>query len=624
MAGCDIFTFRAKLEEELTSKHPESIRSFIETFSNRLNDNLMSDQLLSNFSMNFPGLDALPTLNNSLAKSLLSIEVLQQDIAALLLSKLSYFGITENPDDYIKFNLILRQFDNFFYYKNGDFMFEELLNTIAKVSPKAKEDLIKSLEYLVEDNRQTHAVEKILSFIEAPQDLLTKKNLETFQNLFLEEGALNCLRTKCLNYMSSNAPKSLIPDIVKFLIYSSLKDITNLEEVINKLRKTLNWNLDLPIIVEIFDNISRFISLSNSMRNLWFTTISKITNEEDYTPIDILMLLLIAATYEDYVKMVETLIKKKVKARLLKIPMLYGTFKLFGNVITNYLSASLEIFENLLRDRSLIVSEYGSECFKLLVQHSDKVSDKHIVISKLISIVCSKTVESPFNTIDLRTNTLILLNEIKKKSSNDTRNAFEYGITRVLEYAKDLTNYQYRLAITILCSLAYDPPGDEAQQDHLEMLVRKQITNSLNIEKKKQGVITCARMISHILWEEHIVNNDVTDSEVTCDSISNIPSGQASDFARLITLTHECIDHNTVLLTLFYDEMADAISDKSKPNMCLNAPLLFWLSDSIILKFQENFIVCRVPEKMNDFEMQYFFGINFPEENESVEEGNLI
>jgi hypothetical protein len=109
--------------------------------------------------------------------------------------------------------------------------------------------------------------------------------------------------------------------------------------------------------------------------------------------------------------------------------------------------------------------------------------DRKLLLSKLIAFVCEKHIDLPFVDIDIRTNALHLLLEINKKYAYEMQNN-GLQLLRILDRISELTIQQFRMVLELLCSIAYPlPPLEPAEilQDHINMLVQKQVASSIMV-----------------------------------------------------------------------------------------------------------------------------------------------
>lgn len=104
---------------------------------------------------------------------------------------------------------------------------------------------------------------------------------------------------------------------------------------------------------------------------------------------------------------------------------------------------------------------------------------------KVVGFVCEKRATSCINdssngdsTFDVTTNALMILMEINALHSVDMqKNCFQ--ILRILDHVHDITLTQFRIVMDILCSLAYAEQQCDMLKDHIDILVKKQVSSSI-------------------------------------------------------------------------------------------------------------------------------------------------
>lgn len=104
---------------------------------------------------------------------------------------------------------------------------------------------------------------------------------------------------------------------------------------------------------------------------------------------------------------------------------------------------------------------------------------------------------------------------------------------RLIDYSADFTLTQYRLVMNILCSIAYNEPPCQQLKDHIDMLVKKQVSSSIR-NVKNRGIIGVVRVIDHIVWERNTAANEPDDLEVSFSTIDALPTKLAKTAAAYI------------------------------------------------------------------------------------------
>lgn len=77
--------------------------------------------------------------------------------------------------------------------------------------------------------------------------------------------------------------------------------------------------------------------------------------------------------------------------------------------------------------------------------------------------------------------------------------------------------------MNIICSIAYSDPPCEQLKDHIDMLVKKQVSSSIR-NVKNRGIIGVIRVIDHMVWERNQNVNEHEDLDESFSSIDVLPT----------------------------------------------------------------------------------------------------
>lgn len=161
-----------------------------------------------------------PRVNQSLVKILLTVECVQSEVIQALLGKLRELCDKErDTNSCVKFNLVLTQFKDFGNFGAANLLFDEIFKLLPNCSNTHRDDLVASFAFLLEVHRQSEAVEKLLEIFEDPNQLFTRQNIDTFENLRLDAETLDLLRRKMLDYLRASAPKEVGRCFIYFSVY---------------------------------------------------------------------------------------------------------------------------------------------------------------------------------------------------------------------------------------------------------------------------------------------------------------------------------------------------------------------------------------------------------------------
>lgn len=104
---------------------------------------------------------------------------------------------------------------------------------------------------------------------------------------------------------------------------------------------------------------------------------------------------------------------------------------------------------------------------------------------------------------------------------------------RLIENSEDFSLAQFRSVMNIICSIAYSEPPCEQLKNHIDMLVKKQVSSSIR-NVKNRGIIGVIRVIDHMVWEtiESAPHSDNLDESFS--SIDMLPTKLSKTAANYI------------------------------------------------------------------------------------------
>lgn len=296
-------------------------------------------------------------------------------------------------------------------------------------------------------------------------------------------------------------------------------------------------------------------------------------SENDSRPKDFIVASILTSVREDKSAYIESIIRRRVKCEQITIGLLNKTRKPIPAVLAQYTDTILQMVYNFIRDKSILVKKFAKHA--CIVAFGIDDCDRKKIISKLVEIACDKT-ES-----DLPTLSLEVLNDIRN-TYTDKMQSCGLLLLPLLDRITDFDLSQYRMVMELLCSIAY-PSADYSDcqiiQDHIDMLVKKQILSATSIIKMK-GIIGMVQLVNHIALTDE-TGEDMYDLNTTYNSIEELPEGRGKLAANYIGRIISATNHRPESPALFYDEMAAACSHTSTPDtdLAMEPDFLIWFSD---------------------------------------------
>lgn len=123
-------------------------------------------------------------------------------------------------------------------------------------------------------------------------------------------------------------------------------------------------------------------------------------------------------------------------------------------------------------------------------------------------------------------------------------------LQRLIENSEDFSLAQFRSIMNIICSIAYSEPPCEQLKNHIDMLVKKQVSSSIR-NVKNRGIIGVIRVIDHMLWEaiESIPQSDNLDESF--GSIDVLPTKLSKTAANYIGTMNVNVKIIIILFIIF-------------------------------------------------------------------------
>ncbi|KAJ6632727.1 Fanconi anemia group D2 protein, partial [Pseudolycoriella hygida] len=382
---------------------------------------------------------------------------------------------------------------------------------------------------------------------------------------------------------------------------------------------------------EVFDSIVRSLSANKHIFDAWL----KIIQSKEIDDVDFIILLIMSKVNEDKSFYIEQLIRKKIKTEQCSATILDKLVDEFFSILNEYLNSFISILDKLFRDKNDSIVSFATHGFQILFNFEQ--CSKKVLMSRLVGYVCQNQIGS-----DTATNALQILSEFNEKNPIQMEQ-HALQLMRMLDRGFELNLAQYRMIMNILCSIAYPAApmtGSIDLQNHIDMLLKKQVASSIpNI--KNLGIVGVVQTIEHLTWTNE--DNDLSQSSEifhTINDIDDIASRTAAQYLGTILQCHFTIflssdviisnfpdliisatRNSPEALGLCFDELSAALSHRNqnhRKGMRVNKSFQIWLSDFVVLNFQDLFVVDEVPS--HDIECEYQYSLNCAEDHNTNSE----
>ncbi|XP_063706564.1 Fanconi anemia group D2 protein homolog isoform X2 [Culicoides brevitarsis] len=637
LLDCDVFRFQSLLDDAITKadNYPQNVAIIVEDIKTifAMPGDEERRKLMATVHFKYPYSEENPepvvheSIGNSMLKFLLQNLRLQKQMFTVYFREVAKRAKPTNEAEFREFAVIVEQMRMVNFRENSDFIYAKYFEILAECNVRARETLICGIIDFVEQRKHTAAMEQIMENIASPDELFTPKHLATFANLLLSTETLNKVREKVIAYIKNGAPKQLLYDLVSFMAKLNPDETETYHEVVTEIRDAVNWCMeDSETKISLFNLVRRIVNRCDISRRNWLKSILYVTNARDHKIIDPVVCFMIGRSEDDFT-MIETFFKKRVREKFFTIELLQQMSRHAIEILPDYITIMTDLFRSCFIERDKIVSFFGAIGFRILFKMNITQFDHRYPLQTLIRLACMKSSDLPFSgDNDVRTNSLELLLEIKRRLKNQADGGFAQ-VERILDRSAVLSIDQFRIVIKLLCSLAYDGTGNEHLKGDLDLMAPKYVTN-MHLRVKLQGIIVVFQILNRTMWTE---NPDTDESlQMSHDSnstisLSQIPNDADLSNARLIKLTLKSSEQMIDALMLFHDELATIFSPRNKsPSFGVNYKFVKWLTDQILNTFQEGFVVTGCPESVGETEVDYFFNINdVNDEGDTINEDAL-
>ena len=218
---------------------------------------------------------------SSVIRCLLTIDVVQKEMALILLVKLREFIEHDEKVDLQKLDLILVQF-KFTNQTFTDEMYDNIMEIFEISGQLTRQRICVSFLDILDPMMHDSAVKRIIEmYLDNNEELLTPSTIDTFSNMQLNEDTMEEINKRIVGLFRCGASMSLYPTIVKFMLIVTNKSADHLKRVIGILRKYLVWDTS-PLVENleieqskkaVFEHITQSFRHSRILVDSWYNTI---------------------------------------------------------------------------------------------------------------------------------------------------------------------------------------------------------------------------------------------------------------------------------------------------------------------------------------------------------------
>ncbi|XP_028398344.1 Fanconi anemia group D2 protein-like isoform X2 [Dendronephthya gigantea] len=531
-------------------------------------------------------------VQDSLMRIFLGVEMLQPLIANVLLEKIPEFSDdSSRVSEHDIPRLVINQFKWLDKISHPKDLSGKLLEIISISSVSIQREIITAIPEILDDNEHVEIARELIDIMKENSQL-TLAILDTLTNLNLKTDLLSEVRESVINMLSSTEMDDL-PVVVKFILQSVADN--EAFEAITELRNNLEFSCSLipsatstpshvrkssdrrnskDGVLLTLDAIKASIRFRKSIADGWLKTLDNVKNSSEHLVIDIFVALILYAVTSKR-KLVESLLRNKIRSGCFTEDILGKAFKFFGQVLREYFENLLIISEVLLRSPDSIVSSYARAIYVQAFLSFDLYC-KQEVVGALVTHVGSGFPNEADPSLD------VLSDLVEHHPSH--MSSFAIFLKGILDYLDNLSIGQTRKLFQMLSSLAFHNDDGSMIQDDLHMVIRKQLSSN-SVKYKRIGIIGALMIVQSMAKPSSGEEETGLDSTSQSQPISMINEKQ-KQVVNLLDLVRNSITRVPEAVALFYDELANVIEKRQ-----LDTKTEAWISETVVSDFQDDFLI---------------------------------
>uniref|UniRef100_A0A182SBH1 Uncharacterized protein n=1 Tax=Anopheles maculatus TaxID=74869 RepID=A0A182SBH1_9DIPT len=349
-------------------------------------------------------------VQESLMKMFLLVDFLQLKLIELLfgylMKELSTVATSDGEmveDSIVGF--VLSQLKFIDHVQNGELVFEKVFELLAKANrnPVVFDEIIFSLEDVIDVSKHDDALARLVKLRPRPQDLITPSTVEVFTGMCLSVQTLELLRRKVVQYVADGCPLRYYPSLVKMLLkFNRTEPMENINGIVREVRRLLDtsangdtWTATSSTADDCADQVLRTIyqaiSASALLYDAWITVIRQLPSAEDHLPVDLLLLTIATTINEVKAPRIRKLTIRKIEQQFftdVHTDLLVGGC--FHRVLQTHLDGFLQLIECCTREKNERVCEFGVAAMSALFSLDQSViaTDNRVVLSKIVGFIC--------------------------------------------------------------------------------------------------------------------------------------------------------------------------------------------------------------------------------------------
>ncbi|XP_037076945.1 Fanconi anemia group D2 protein-like [Pollicipes pollicipes] len=483
--------FQKRLRKALRSHPVHGYPASVKEFMRGLDDHISSNGQLRwslLYTQTAAGCAAAARAGHqdSLLRLLLNMDELQAPLVTLMVERLLEVAYSvSSGEDHSLPRLILANLQRLDRLADAGAVSQKMLELLQGAPPEVQNDIITFLPEIVDDASHPKVAEELCKLFYSSPDL-SVAILDSLPGLSLSPQALLDVKHSVQKTLQAARPEHL-PVVVKFL----LEDAGRAEELIADLRRRVRLGRPTDLLSQrhgapddsanhemaLLQNVRFAFQVDKRQHMSWLKALDAVCPPEVHHPLDVLLLLQLHDTAPARQRLVEAVLRKKVRAGHFSRAVLRDTFAAHAQTLKQFISTLRRLAAFLLRCSEPSLSDYGAEIYRLGFVSFSGYHQQEMVIGLL-----SHSSDPPATR-----QAALRLFQTLAEHNTDALARYSGFLKSWLDLLDQLTLPEARQLMEVLSTLAFRAPQEAASVgDELRLLVHKQLASSY----KRLGVIS--------------------------------------------------------------------------------------------------------------------------------------
>ena len=605
----DQSVFSKKLKQSFISEpsYPDNVKRMVEGFTEHLENNPQSLMTALDSTETDPDCtNARGRVQDSVVRILLQMEDVQPRLLPWLMDKLGFIGLDEDGETAEsrgkKTQLILSQMCWLDSIVEGDALAERVIEVMNLEPEAVAREIVLRLPEIVDTPNHSKLAMPLVDKMRSHPDL-TNYVLEAFTALAIDPDVLAEVRAD-MHRRLALIPMADVPVVVKFLLDAT--QTGEEEDVFRQIREELDITAERTLTTQhtqqqqqrngygpgsnrgkekdvdtlTLDIIRSSMTSSKKASAAWYHVVEVLKRKDDHRPLD-LMILLLLHEMPLRRRVVESLLRSKIRGGLLSRELVSKTFRNHSDALRKNFDGILSIAEQL----GLIRGEPSLNEFALVLYQECFLHFDAFYQQEIIADLVMKANGGADGPVGLETS----IKTLSHLAFNFTEQASKFSVmlVTVLDHVDGLQLSQVRNVYDLLSYLAYYG-GDSAEtitlKDSLHIVVKKQVV-AHGPSIRKMGALGAVMAVKNMNSAIESESGSSQSSDLFDDGPTSASTNARKMLERVWMKTRGAMADAGP--GVFMDELSTVIGK----GRLSNKGLVKWIEREIASGFKDDFLV---------------------------------